>query len=184
MSTQTVAIQPERKVIRCERCKLVQYRPITDECRKCFAKIPVIEPVKDVEPIATIAPVGERRSLCQKKWGRSPDSPADRKIRATLGHRLNEQRLLNHLTQLELATASNMPRTYISRIENGRLMPGPSILGRIAKVLNISELLLLPIEKTKEQLIEGYFELLSREQQTEVLGHVAGIVNRNRLERK
>ncbi len=41
------------------------------------------------------------------------------------------------LTQKQLAFAAHLPRTYISRIENGRILPGLSTLERVAIALHI-----------------------------------------------
>ena len=41
------------------------------------------------------------------------------------------------LTQKQLAFAAHLPRTYISRIENGRILPGLSTLERVAGALHV-----------------------------------------------
>lgn len=41
------------------------------------------------------------------------------------------------LTQKQLAVGSHLPRTYISRIENGRIIPGLVTLERVATALDI-----------------------------------------------
>lgn len=46
-------------------------------------------------------------------------------------------RRVRGLTQKQLASAAHLPRTYISRIENGRILPGLTTLGRVAVALHI-----------------------------------------------
>ena len=43
-----------------------------------------------------------------------------------------------------MAIRAGVPRTYISRIENARLLPGPLMLQRIADALDVAILDLLP----------------------------------------
>jgi DNA-binding XRE family transcriptional regulator len=47
-------------------------------------------------------------------------------------------RRVRGLTQKQLAAASLLPRTYISRIENGRIIPGLVTLDRVAGALSVS----------------------------------------------
>jgi transcriptional regulator with XRE-family HTH domain len=62
----------------------------------------------------------------------------------TIGRKLRELREQRHLTQQEMAGKAGVPRTYISRIENARLLPGPVMLRRIADALAVAILDLLP----------------------------------------
>ena len=65
----------------------------------------------------------------------------------TIGRKLRELREERHLTQQEMAGRAGVPRTYISRIENARLLPGPVMLFRIADALAVAILDLLPQSK-------------------------------------
>ena len=65
----------------------------------------------------------------------------------TIGRKLRELREQRHLTQQDMAVRAGVPRTYISRIENARLLPGPLMLGRIASALEVAILELLPQNK-------------------------------------
>ena len=65
----------------------------------------------------------------------------------TIGRKLRELREQRHLTQQEMAGKAGVPRTYISRIENARLLPGPVMLLRIADALSVTILDLLPQNK-------------------------------------
>src|SRR5437016_7159321 len=113
-STTTVAsTTPEsRPVVRCERCRLVQFRASHNRCRRCLvpfvlAAPPPPEPVVEMDAHPNIA-AGVR------SWRQS-----------------------RGLTQKQLASAAQLPRTYISRIENGRILPGLSTLERVAIALHI-----------------------------------------------
>jgi transcriptional regulator with XRE-family HTH domain len=102
----------ERPVVRCERCRLVQFRASHNRCRRCLvpfvmAAPPPPEPVVEMDAHPNIA-AGVR------SW-----------------------RQMRGLTQKQLASAAQLPRTYISRIENGRILPGLSTLERVAIALHI-----------------------------------------------
>jgi transcriptional regulator with XRE-family HTH domain len=104
---------PGRAVIRCPNCRLVQYLSSTrSRCPRCFALLsaPVAAPAPLPQPVAA-----------------RPDVAAGvRSWRRTRG-----------FTQKQLAVASQLPRTYISRIENGRIIPGLLTLERVATALEV-----------------------------------------------
>lgn len=107
-----IAALEERPVVRCERCRLVQFKASLNRCRRCLnpfvvAAPPAPEPVEEVDVHPNIA-AGVR------SW-----------------------RQMRGLTQKQLASAASLPRTYISRIENGRILPGLSTLERVAGALRI-----------------------------------------------
>jgi transcriptional regulator with XRE-family HTH domain len=81
----------------------------------------------------------------------------------TIGRKLREIRDERHLTQQDMASRAGVPRTYISRIENARLLPGPVMLRRIANALDVTILDLLP-QNTGGSPIEGdaYWAALSQ----------------------
>ena len=55
-----------------------------------------------------------------------------------LGENLRKLRLKKNMSQVDLATALNVDRAYISNIENGRMNPTLSNLEKIAVALGIS----------------------------------------------
>lgn len=55
-----------------------------------------------------------------------------------LGQNLRKLRLKKKMSQVDLATALNVDRAYISNIENGRMNPTLSTLEKIAGALGIS----------------------------------------------
>ena len=97
-------------MIRCARCRLVQYLGVRSRCPRCLADLVVPAP----EPPAP-EPAGPPNVAASVRcW---------RQVRG--------------LTQKQLAFASHLPRTYISRIENGRIVPGLLTLERVAIALEV-----------------------------------------------
>ena len=47
----------------------------------------------------------------------------------------------------EALSAAHLPRTYISRIENGRILPGLGTLERVAGALHLNLPVLIPLHK-------------------------------------
>jgi transcriptional regulator with XRE-family HTH domain len=111
----------------------------------------------------------------------------------TIGRKLRDLRNQRNLTQQDMASKAGVPRTYISRIENARLLPGPVMLRRIADALHVEILDLLPRHKLGEtqssgpamsateemfwNTLSGYFVQLAPEHMTMVLDYVRGIVD-------
>ena len=56
-----------------------------------------------------------------------------------LGNILKENRLIEGFTQTELARASGLSKSYISRIERGVAFPTPQSLSQIAKPLALDK---------------------------------------------
>ncbi|MBI2817897.1 MAG: helix-turn-helix transcriptional regulator [Acidobacteria bacterium] len=106
----------------------------------------------------------------------------------TIGRKLRELRDQRNLTQQDMAAKAGVPRTYISRIENARLLPGPVMLRRIAEALQVEILDLLPhgsMENGSPSPVEGAywaavsasFAQLQPEQMEAVLEHVRAMVS-------
>ena len=109
----------EREVLRCDHCKLVQFRTTNDVCRKC--KKSLLPELPKVQPIAIAAePEG---------------APEVQGIQVAAAVR--DLRHVRNLSQRQLATRMNVPRTYISKIENGKAMPTLSSLDRLARALQV-----------------------------------------------
>ena len=111
---------PQREVVRCEACKLVQFRTASDTCRRCKKSL-LPEPPK-VQP--SIALVVEASSEV-------PD--AGPQVAAAV----RDLRHVRNLSQRQLAARMGVPRTYISKIENGKAMPTLSSLDRLARALQV-----------------------------------------------
>jgi transcriptional regulator with XRE-family HTH domain len=110
-----------REVVRCDHCHLVQFRTNNNLCRKCRTSLDEDEP----EPILEV---------------QAPVEPA------TNGHHSHLQvasaiRMLRQksgLSQRQLALRMQVPRTYVSKIENEKAMPTLSSLQRLATALEVS----------------------------------------------
>lgn len=110
----------EREVLRCESCKLVQFRTAAATCRRCKKSLlpEVPKPKAVVEMIA--APEAET---------------GEAEIQVSTAVR--DLRRVRNLSQRQLATRMGVPRTYISKIENGKAMPTLSSLDRLARALEV-----------------------------------------------
>ena len=114
----TLATVEAREVLRCERCTLVQFRTANSLCRRCHKPLEVEEPERLVpqftgEPEETVA---EDNSL-------------------QVARAVRDLRKGRNLSQRQLASRMQVPRTYISKIENGKAMPTLSSLARLAAAL-------------------------------------------------
>ena len=109
-----------REVLRCDHCSLVQFSTSNLLCRRCHKPLEVEEP----EPIAP--------SAVEVMGVRVPGSRSSK-----VAVRLREIRNARHLSQRQLAARLDVPRTYISKIENGRAMPTLSSLLRRAAALAV-----------------------------------------------
>ena len=121
MATIPVSVEA-REVVRCTfaDCKLIQFRPSNSLCRRCHRPLDVEEPVQ-FGPVAV-----EQR-------------PADPSTEAGLrvAGQVKEIRRARHLSQRQLAGRMQVPRTYISKIENGKAIPTLGSLERLADALGV-----------------------------------------------
>ncbi len=170
---------------------LVQFRTMSDTCRRCSYPLPPV-------PRLDVTPKNGRLTLLPRN-GSSPghhaqvDStlPRGKTTRElTIGRKLRELREQRHLTQQDMACRAGVPRTYISRIENARLLPGPLMLGRIATALDVAILELLPPNRNGngypdaaegsywEELVQN-FSLLSAEEMSRALFFARTLADQN-----
>jgi transcriptional regulator with XRE-family HTH domain len=124
----------EREVLRCESCKLVQFRTASDVCRRCKKSLLPEQPKVET----TIALVPE---------------PAARSAEGGLqvATAVRDLRHVRNLSQRQLAARMGVPRTYISKIENGKAMPTLSSLDRLARALQVDISALLRDAPTRHQ---------------------------------
>ena len=124
----------EREVLRCESCKLVQFRTASDVCRRCKKSLLPEQPKLET----TIALVPE---------------PAARSAEGGLqvATAVRDLRHVRNLSQRQLAARMGVPRTYISKIENGKAMPTLSSLDRLARALQVDISALLRDAPTRHQ---------------------------------
>jgi len=124
----------EREVLRCESCKLVQFRTASDVCRRCKKSL-LPELPKTQATVELIAePSGEK---------------SDDKLQVATAVR--DLRHVRNLSQRQLAARMGVPRTYISKIENGKAMPTLSSLDRLARALQVDISALLRDAPTRHQ---------------------------------
>ncbi len=119
----SVVQMPPREVIRCEHCLLVQYRTRDSLCRRCHKSLDVPEPVPVAGPVPVIVsgkPV-------------APETEAGLQVAA----QVKDIRRARHLSQRQLAGRMQVPRTYISKIENGKAIPTLGSLERLANALEV-----------------------------------------------
>jgi transcriptional regulator with XRE-family HTH domain len=174
-----------REVVRCKRCQLVQFRTVSDMCRKCDFPLP---PPPRLELDAATSRNGATGShLTGEHHGLHSRTKTAREL--TIGRKLRELRDQRNFTQQDMADKAGVPRTYISRIENARLLPGPVMLRRIAEALQVEILDLLPANKNGNAApvsyadqdpywpcLSGYFVQLQPEQMAQVLETIRGML--------
>lgn len=176
-----------REVVRCARCMLVQYRTVSDLCRRCNQPLPrpqaeiaaaVAEPQPEPTPTFGAIP-GVRHLDPLEVHGKTLPSFA-------LGPRLRELRECKNLTQAQIARKAHVPRTYVSRIEHCHLLPGLGVVERLAGALEVEVLQLLPNQNGTPgptvpndpywNALVRYFRLLQDSQRSEVLARVRSMV--------
>ena len=119
MATTLVSVET-REVVRCEYCRLMQYRTSNSLCRRCHKPLDIEEPA----PLAPLLVTSQ---------------PAQESDRAGLqvAVQVREMRRARHLSQRQLAGRMQVPRTYISKIENGKAIPTLGSLERLAVALGV-----------------------------------------------
>lgn len=117
----TLAPVDSREVVRCDHCHLVQFRTVNNLCRKCKTSLDEDDP----EPVLTVKPpVSE------------PATTNHSHLQIATSIRMFRQK--SGLSQRQLAMRMQVPRTYVSKIENEKAMPTLSSLQRLATALEVS----------------------------------------------
>jgi len=119
MATTLVSVET-REIVRCHNCSLVQYRTRNSLCRKCRLALDIEEPAP-LAPQLVTTPSAE------------PAAEAGLQVAA----QVREIRRSRHLSQRQLASRMQVPRTYISKIENGKAIPTLGSLERLATALEV-----------------------------------------------
>ncbi len=116
------ASRPEldRQVLRCTHCKLVQYRTASTICRRCKTSIEIERPAASAPAPLTLV-----------------SQPAEAGNGIQVASAVRDLRNVRNLSQRQLAARMGVPRTYISKIENGKAMPTLSSLDRLARALEV-----------------------------------------------
>jgi len=180
------AVETVREVVRCGACSLVQFRTLSDNCRRCFKALPSVEPFFE-EPVAAET---NSAGVYEDIDDGQPVARAERNRRVGMGARLRACRIKLGLTQLEMAEKLSIPRTYLSRIENDRLLPGPLMIAKIASDLGINVSDVLPSLQAQlagdrrwdgiSRRIISTFTDMNESQQQEILQAVRGMVASNK----
>lgn len=119
LSAEVQHAEPERQVLRCTHCKLVQFRTATATCRRCRKSLELERPAPVPAPLALVPHAPEAAKGLQ------------------VATAVRDLRHVRNLSQRQLAARMNVPRTYISKIENGKAMPTLSSLNRLAVALEV-----------------------------------------------
>jgi transcriptional regulator with XRE-family HTH domain len=134
MATMMAPVE-QREVLRCDHCSLVQFRTASALCRKCRKPLDVEVPEAVAAPALALVP---------------PAAPSgDSGLQVATAVR--DLRRVRNLSQRQLAGRMNVPRTYISKIENGKAMPTLSSLERLARALQVDISALLRDAKTRHK---------------------------------
>jgi len=110
-----------REVVRCDHCRLVQFKTVNNLCRRCRTSLDEDEPEPIfAPPIEVTEPEPRNRSEVQV-------ASAIRMLRQGHG-----------MSQRQLALRMGVPRTYVSKIENEKATPTLSSLERLATALEVT----------------------------------------------
>jgi transcriptional regulator with XRE-family HTH domain len=119
MATTLISVET-REVVRCDYCSLVQYRTSNSLCRKCRKPLDIEEPAPLTPQLVTAQPAA-----------------ASTEAGLQVAAQVREIRRARHLSQRQLAGRMQVPRTYISKIENGKAIPTLGSLERLANALEV-----------------------------------------------
>ena len=114
--------------VRCPKCTLVQFwPPEKKKCSRCrYGPEIVAEKATEIEA----APIAKR----QRPTGFD---------KVAWGQRVKNLRLSRGMTQRHLAGLMDCPRSYITKIERGRLAPQPASIEKLARCLGTGAAILL-----------------------------------------
>src|ERR1700758_1101664 len=119
MATTLVSVET-REVVRCDFCSLVQYRTTNSMCRKCRRPLDIEEPAPLTPQLVSM-----------------PTVAASAEAGLQVAAQVRDIRRSRHLSQRQLASRMQVPRTYISKIENGKAIPTLGSLERLAEALQV-----------------------------------------------
>jgi transcriptional regulator with XRE-family HTH domain len=132
MATMMATVE-QREVLRCDHCSLVQFRTANALCRRCHKCLEVEEPEPAPAPLALVPP------------------PVAVEGGLQVATAVRDLRHVRNLSQRQLAARMGVPRTYISKIENGKAMPTLSSLDRLARALQVDISTLLRDANTRHR---------------------------------
>jgi transcriptional regulator with XRE-family HTH domain len=123
----------QREVLRCDHCSLVQFRTANAMCRRCHKALEIQIPEPEPAAISLVPP--------------SPAQEGGLQVATAV----RDLRHVRNLSQRQLAARMGVPRTYISKIENGKAMPTLSSLDRLARALKVDIASLLRDANTRHR---------------------------------
>lgn len=130
---------PPREVIRCRRCQLVQFRTASGRCRRCAKPLPA-----RLALVPRTASAEKPLPAVPRPFPVRPPSPPGpfllrdaRFEKPKIGAKLVRLRNARGLSQTQLARRAGIPRSYVSRMENDHLTPGPRIVSRLAAAVGV-----------------------------------------------
>jgi transcriptional regulator with XRE-family HTH domain len=175
-----------REVVRCGGCMLVQFRTVSDLCRRCHRPLP--RPLSEMvnSDIETNLEDSEPAAMPSTRAIEPLDVRGKTLPGFALGARLRELRECKNLTQADIARKARVPRTYVSRIEHCHLLPGLGVVERLAEALEVEVTELLPngsAGRTSSPPNDPYwnalvrhFRLLADDQRAEILQRVRTMI--------
>jgi len=142
--------------VRCPSCNLVQFK--SEKCRRCKTSL-VFQVLKEEQP-----------EIPRESVDRSRD------FQKCIGANVRRLRKQKSMTQDNVVERTGMKRTYMSKVENGRLEPTLNSLFRLADALEVDVIELFSSERElmTERLLADPFiaeaARLTEAQQVQVLG--------------
>lgn len=109
-----------REVVRCDFCSLVQYITNNSLCRKCRR-------ILDIEDLGPLTP----QLVTAQPGGVTAEAGLQ------VAGQVRDMRRARHMSQRQLANRMQVPRTYISKIENGKAIPTLGSIERLASALDV-----------------------------------------------
>jgi transcriptional regulator with XRE-family HTH domain len=123
----------ERVTLRCDFCNLRQYQTATNLCRRCHKPLPSADDLVCIVLSAVEAALAYKEPTVEK-----PTAMGVQRTTINLGGALREIRRMRHLSQRQLAAKMRVPRTYISKVENGKNIPKQKARERFAETLRVN----------------------------------------------
>jgi len=128
---------PPREVVRCQSCSLVQFRTMSDLCRRCHKSLsPMLEPDLSDTGNTSENPSGPWTEDAAEDTGSFLSQPQV-SPEPQIGSAVKRLRRERGVSQGELGRRVGLRRTYLSRVENDHVMPGPRIVSQIARALGV-----------------------------------------------
>lgn len=124
-------------IIRCSSCRLVQFETRSGSCRRCEQPLPLPQATRVARlsegVVSRVHPTAMRADgagkVSRREWSAG--------LRQAVARRTRERRMELGVSQVKFARMLGIPRSYLSRVENEHLLPGPAMLARLAQYLGV-----------------------------------------------